>query len=177
MGFDLVVLTGQRPADLATRWEEALAAQGLQVEIYPGFDLASSKGGFVPFRLDSAPRSLIGMDLTGPNVTGFELYADKREVTLTTRYPPLVAEVTMQCLGAATLAAITGGTYEDPQRGARYKGLDAIEAALEQIAKVVASAKPSAFIQHPFPGWAALGIDSASDPRTVEIGAVQTGDS
>ncbi|MEU7904892.1 hypothetical protein [Actinoplanes sp. NPDC049118] len=160
MGFDLVVVTKQRPADLVPRWEEALAGQGLQVEICPGFSL-TSWSGFLPFRLESAPSSLLGMDLAAPIVTGFELQIHRREVTFTTRYPTLAAEFVMQCLGAATLAALTGGTYEDPQQGERYSGPDALDAALAEISGFLASAKSSAFVQHPFPGWAALNVATA----------------
>lgn len=153
MSFDLYVTTDHRPANLAAQWEHALAEQGLHVEICPGFSPTSWGGGYLPFRLQSAPTSLLGVELNVSVLAGFELHFYQGGVCLMTGSGRSTADMALQCLGAATLAELTGGTYEDPQSGAQHNARAARDVAVKEILRFTAAATPAELILRPFPGW------------------------
>jgi hypothetical protein len=158
MSFDLFVSFEQLPSDLARVWTEGFRRHGFEVEVMPGFDPSTWEGGFLPCRVLAAPEELVGITLPDPGVSGFELSFEKKEAYFRSASGRPTTEFAMQCLGAALLAEATGGSYDDPQAGKKYRGAAAIDAALDEIRMFVPTARPHERVHHSFPGWAELGV-------------------
>jgi hypothetical protein len=156
MGFDLSVTMPRWPADLRAAWERALASHGFEVEICPGFDPTTHGRGFVPFRVARAPRLLVGADLDGPVVAGFEVRFDADGAHLWTGAGRTTLDLALQCVGAAALAELAGGEYVDHCSGVAYRGAEAFAVAERQVQGFVASASEAELVVRPFPGWSAL---------------------
>lgn len=157
MSFDLTVSTPQRPTDLKSAWERELSTHGFVVEICPGFDPATWAGGFLPFRIEKAPRMLIGAPLKAPALSGFEVAFTPEEAHFRTSAGRTATEFALQCLGAAALACICGGQYTDPQNSLARTGNAAIVAAVKEIKAFVATASERERAQRPFVRWGGSG--------------------
>lgn len=159
MSYDLTVEYIGLPDDLKSRWEEAFSSVGFELEICPGFEPETWKGGFVPMKVRRAPRELVGINLPNDAVSGFELWIEDTEADFRSGAGRPTTEFAIQCIGAALLARLTSGSYVDPQEGARYSAAEALDAAVREVKAFVADARDRELVHHPFPGWAALGVD------------------
>jgi hypothetical protein len=150
VSFSLEVFATVLPEDLWSTWAAALSDYGLVVERHPGFSPEKWRGGWAPFKLvvrhvsdgdQRYPGSAIAAGFefdVGPNEDGDDL-ASQAPATISplisgartvfhfsTPAARTVADLRLQCMGAATLAAITNGAVYDPQQDAFFAG----EAAL-----------------------------------------------
>lgn len=172
------------PKDCGSTWREALTPHGLTVEVYPGFNAATWQGGCVPFRVVAVEGAFPAAHRYGqvPVVAGFEVAflpvdADElndllseapaelrdrlRATTIAAHFRTAmgrtVADLRLQCFGAATLAEMTGGVLLDPQEGRYYSGRDALGyAARESEAFESNPVSPRDWELVAFPGWDAL---------------------
>lgn len=154
--FDLVVSTPIRPQRFKTTWESLFAAQGFEVEIYPQFSPDTWEGGFLPFRVVSAPVELIGLHMATPCVSGFEVDFTPESACLQTSMGRTTTEFALQCIGAATLAQMCGGQYIDNQNGLTCNSDDAQAVAIAEIKKYLSTASDKEKTGHEFPGWEQL---------------------
>jgi hypothetical protein len=145
MSFELTVVPNRVPPDLGSRWQQALEAAGLRCEFHPTFRGAVWPGGYLPIKVtavaaDSFPEASRYSEST-PFICGFELdisagesegsAPESRLFVLRTAMGRSVADLRLQWFGAATLAILTGGEVEDPQRGENFP----TDAALVQAAR------------------------------------------
>jgi len=137
VGFELTVVPGELPPNLRERWQQALQAAGLTCEFHPSFQGADWPGGYLAIKVTAvAPDSFAEAwryDACLPFICGFELEvtaaddeggdegSDTRLLVLRTGTGRSVADLRLQWLGAATLAVLTGGEVEDPQRGDNFQ--------------------------------------------------------
>ena len=156
MSFDLVVSMPSRPDKLRWSWEREFAALGFDVEIYPGFDPQTWKGGMLPIRVTKAPRELIGVDIDEPVISGFEIDFEIESAHLRTAAGRTTVEFALQCLGAAILTKLSDGEYIDDQNGIVCKATDAFVAAAKETRYYLSTAGAEELAKYPFPGWAAL---------------------
>jgi hypothetical protein len=156
MAFELSVEYDSLPENLGEKWVSAFLRLGFTVEICPGFDACDWNGGFLPFRVSSAPQELIGFQLPNDAASGFEVWFTERDAHFRSAMGRPTTEFAMQCMGAATLAELTGGAYVDPQSGIRALGQQAVEAAGNEIRNFLENAGPRERIHYEFPGWEEL---------------------
>jgi len=64
-----------------------------------------------------------------------------------------VAELILQCHGAACLAIVTRGVYYDPQTGKSFEGTAAIQRADQEIMAYQPYIDERARVQHEFTQW------------------------
>ena len=93
MSYDLVVSMPSRPDKLRQSLEREFFALGFDVEVYPGFDPQTWKGGFLPFRVTKAPCELIGIDFDVPVISGFEIEFETESAHLRTAYGRTTTEL------------------------------------------------------------------------------------
>jgi hypothetical protein len=153
MSFDLSVDFEELPSNLSERWTHEFKSHGFDLEFHPNFDHTAWKGGFVPVRVRRAPNELIRFILSSDALSGFELYLSRDSASFRTAFGRSTLDIVLQCLGAALLASITGGTYIDPQSDIEAVGSDAIEPALTEIAMSLDYAKEEERSFQPFTGW------------------------
>jgi hypothetical protein len=156
MSYDLAVSMPSRPDKLGQLWEREFVSLGFDVEIYPGFDPRTWRGGFLPFQVTKAPRELIGVDLDVPVISGFEIEFEIESAHLRTAMGRTTTEFALQCFGAAILAKLSGGEYIDDQNGIVCEPANAFVAAEKEVRYYLSTAGAKELAKHPFPGWAAL---------------------
>jgi hypothetical protein len=154
MAFELTVAgTHSIPANLSELWPEALRRHGIICAIYPGFSPGTWKGGFLPFRVDAMPSTLIGIELKAPALSGFEVDFHGDSAFFRSAMGRTSTEFALLCLCAAELACMTDGVYRDPQSGKDHQGEDAGTAALAEIKGLLAYGGRGLLTQHPFSAW------------------------
>jgi len=156
MGFTLTVRFEKLPASLKEDWVAEFAKHGFDVEIWPDFDPTDGQAGFLPFRVRQAPEELIGFELPGDALSGFEVIFTECEAQFDSGMGRSTTEFAMQCIGAATLAMLTGGWYEDSQNDIEVSGTDALEAAKREIGSFLEFTGERGRVHDEFPGWEAL---------------------
>jgi hypothetical protein len=158
MGFELSVIGRDATPSLVRRWQASLAAHGLLCEFHPDFEFGAGHSGFLPIKLTVAPGSFPLADRYGtePVLCGFEFsdrpysytfYPDEpaRPPELVERLRQAVwlyhfwtgagrtvADLRLQCFGAATLAELVGGVVDDPQQGLYFFGPSAVANAARE---------------------------------------------
>ena len=151
MGFELGVEMKSGVKDLRQRWQDEINSHGFSVELHPSFDVASWRGGFLPIKLTEMPdRYLFGL----PRViqaSGFEIKFYPHSAFLRTAAGRTIAELVLQCYGAACLAVITNGVYHDMQTGESFTGQSAIQRADWEI--MAYQLDQDARTQHAFNQW------------------------
>jgi len=149
MGFELTVVPNIVPPDLRSRWQRALQEAGLTCEFHPTFRGADWPGGYLPIKVtavaaDSFPEASRYSEST-PFICGFELEIsagetdspegpgpESRLFVCRTATGRSVADLRLQWFGAATLAVLTGGEVEDPQRGELFEKAVALSHAARE---------------------------------------------
>jgi len=156
MSFELVVEINSEVKNLRKRWQDEINSHGFSIEIDPTFKEAEWEG-FLPIKVTSLPdKYLFGL----PNVvqiSGFEVDLTPDAAMIRTAMGRTLAELILQCYGAATLAVITDGLYHDPQTGESFEGAAAIERADWEIRQYVPYIDEHARVQHPFTDWSDYG--------------------
>jgi hypothetical protein len=184
LSFTLEVLAPSFPDDLGSRWPEALAKQGLSVEVYPRFRASTGGGRFLPFKLTVRAGAFPAAERYGPEpvLAGFELdfsstgpgeleeLAEGAEAELAgllrsaravailrTAMGRTVADLRLQCFAAATLAKLCCGVVLDEQQGKYFFGSATLaNASREAEAYEREPVPPEDWDLIAFPGWAAL---------------------
>jgi hypothetical protein len=157
MSYDLTVEHDRLPDDAALRWTQLFAREGFVVELHPGFTFARHPGGFLTMRMSAAPAELIGRQLAGDSIGGFEVTFEDGYTSFRFGAGGPIQEIAMMCVGAALFAELTGGLYIDPQSGEEANAPRCLAIAIATAKRFLASARPSQLADHPFPGWAELG--------------------
>jgi hypothetical protein len=158
MGFDLSVIGREATPNLVERWQASLATYGLLCEFHPEFEFGAGDGGFLPIKLTVVPGSFPLAERYGtePVVCGFEFYEHPYSYKGEPDGPPelverlrqavrryafwtgarrSVADLRLQCFGAATLAELTGGVVNDPQQGLYFFGPAAVANAAPEASE------------------------------------------
>ena len=153
MAFELVVEMRSVVENLRESWQAEINSNGFVVELLPSFEAATWQGGFLPIKLVKMPdKYLFGL----PNVTqisGFEVEFGPESGHFRSATGRTIAELALQCYGAACLAVITGGAYYDLQTGDSFEGVTAIEQADAVILAYEPYMDDAAREQHPFTQW------------------------
>ena len=153
MSFELVVEIRTRVTDLRKRWQEEINLHGFSVEILPSFDPDTWQAGFLPIKLVSMPdKHLFGLPKV-IQISGFELDFSPESAHFRTAMGRTIAELILQCYGAACLAMITNGAYHDPQTGESFEGASAIAQADREIMAYEPYIDQRARVQHAFTTW------------------------
>ncbi len=153
MSFELVVEYRQPIANMKVGLEAELLAQGLQVEICPGFSPAEWGGGFLPVKLMRLPGEyLFGLPQV-VQISGFE--ADFTDVSahLRTAMGRTIAELILQCHSAAALAVLSKGVYHDVQTSEAVPPDKAVARAKLEVFAYAPYLDDQAKTQHPFTLW------------------------
>ncbi len=154
MAFELTVEFGNRPLDLRDEWTTHFADQGIRLEIRPGFEFQTWSGGFLPMKLESLPQEYLFGLQNVVQISGFEVYFGEDSARFRSAMMRPIAELILQCFGAATLCIITNGTYHDPQTGEAIKADGVIERAKQEIQAYRPYIDEHSKIQHEFTEWA-----------------------
>jgi hypothetical protein len=153
MSFELVVKMRSGVKNLRERWQDEINSHGFVVEILPSFDPATWQGGFLPIKLVALPdKYLFGL----PKITqiaGFEVSFGPEWAHFRTAMRRTLAELILQCYGAACLAVSTDGVYHDPQTGESFEGASAIQRADWEIMAYQPYIDQYARAQHAFTQW------------------------
>jgi hypothetical protein len=153
MSFDLVVEMKKRVKGLREQWQEEINTHGFSVEILPSFDPEIWQGGFLPIKLVSMPdKYLFGMP-KAVQISGFEVSFSPESAHFRSAMRRPLAELILQCYGAASLAVITDGVYHDPQTGESFEGASAIERADWEVMAYEPYVDHHARAQHAFTNW------------------------
>lgn len=153
MAFELVVEMKAGVEDLRQRWQAEINSHGFSVEILPSFDPATWQGGFLPIKLVSLPdKYLFGLPKI-VQISGFEVSFGPESAHFRTAMGRTLAELILQCFGAASLAVITNGVYYDPQTGESFEGVSAINRADWEIKAYEPYIDHRARMQHEFTNW------------------------
>lgn len=86
-------------------------------------------------------------------ISGFEVGFGPESAHFRTAMGRTVAELILQCYGAACLAVITNGVYHDPQTGESFEGVSAIRRADQEIMAYQPYMDQYARTQHVFTQW------------------------
>ena len=153
MAFELVVEMRTRLKILRQHWQEEINSHGFSVEILPSFDPATWQGGFLPIKLVSMPdKYLFGLPKV-VQISGFEVSFGPESAHFRSAMGWPLAELILQCYGAASLAVITAGLYHDPQTGESFEGASAIDRADWEIMAYEPYIDHHARAQHEFTNW------------------------
>jgi hypothetical protein len=153
MAFELSVLMRARVDDLRSRWQDEINAQGFHVEIMPSFRHEKWAGGFLPIKIVSMPQAYLFGLQNVTQLSGFEVDFQPQSAHFRSGMGRTVAELVMQCYGAATLAVITNGVYHDPQTGDSFEGAAALERAHLEILDYAPYIDDRSKRQHAFTRW------------------------
>jgi hypothetical protein len=153
VSFDLSVSSLTLIPNLRQAWEREFATHGFDVEIWPPFDPNIWKGGFLPFRISQAPHDLIGVHLSEAIISGVEVSFYTNTASFSSHLGRTTTEFALQCIGAATLAELCNGQYDDGQNAVFCNGQEAIEAAKAEVRRFLAAALPKHLATAKFPGW------------------------
>ncbi len=153
MAFELVVEMKTSVKNLRQSWQEEINSHGFSVEILPSFDPETWRGGFLPLKLTSMPNKyLFGLPEV-IQISGFEFSLGAESAHFRSAMGRPLAELILQCYGAASLAVITNGVYHDPQTGESFNGTSAINRANWEIMAYEPYIDHSARSQHLFTNW------------------------
>jgi hypothetical protein len=153
VAFELVVEMKTSRKNLRRRWQEEINSHGFTVEIFPGFDPLTWQGGFLPIKVVEMPdKYLFGLPRV-VQVSGFEVSFGRGSAHFRSAMGRTLAELTLQCYGAACLAVVTDGVYYDPQTGESFEGLSAIRRADWEIMAYEPYIDEDARAQHEFSKW------------------------
>jgi hypothetical protein len=153
MAFELVVEMKTRVKDLRQRWQEEINSHGFTVEILPSFDPVTWQGGFLPIKLVAMPdKYLFGLPKV-VQISGFEISLGPESAHFRSAMGRTLAELILQCYGAASLAVITNGVYHDPQAGESFEGVSAIKRADWEIMAYEPYIDLQARALHEFTDW------------------------
>jgi hypothetical protein len=153
MSFELVVEMKSDVTNLRQRWQDEISSHGFSVEILPSFEPATWQGGFLPIKLAAIPdKYRFGLPQV-IQISGFEVDFGPESAHLRTAMGRTVAELILQCYGAACLAVITNGVYQDPQTGDSFEGASAIQRADWEIMAYQPYVDQRARTQHEFRQW------------------------
>ena len=153
MAFELVVEMKTRVTDLRQDWQQEINSHGFCVEILPSFNPDTWQGGFLPIKLVSMPdRYLFGLPKIA-QISGFEVSFQPESAHFRSAMGRSLAELVLQCYGAASLAVITNGVYLDPQTGESFEGVSAISRADWEIMAYELYIDDDARVQHEFTKW------------------------
>ena len=109
MAFELVVEMKSSVKNLRQRWQEEINCHGFSVEILPSFDPATWQGGFLPIKLVSMPdKYLFGLAKV-VQISGFEVSFGAESAHFRSAMGVPLAELILQCYGAASDARANGG--------------------------------------------------------------------
>lgn len=159
MSYDLSVYSTMIPQQLDSQWLRELANQGFLCELHPGISLLSTTGNSFWLKVISFPPSAPRIQPNCPLLLGFGFEAHSRawlleqvrqgdlfledlpvsgsnleyEFFLYTSMGRSGLSLALQVLGAATLAFVTEGVFEDPQEDLLLNGEEAIKFALDLI--------------------------------------------
>jgi hypothetical protein len=153
MSFELVVEMKSGMKNLRQCWQDEINSHGFSVEILPSFDPASWQGGFLPIKLIAmADKYLFGLPKV-IQISGFEVDFGPESAHFRTAMGRTLAELILQCYGAACLAVITNGVYHDPQTGESFEGASAMQRADWEIMAYQPYIDQRARVQHVFTQW------------------------
>jgi hypothetical protein len=153
MSFDLIVERKSGVMNLCERWQDEINSHGFSVEILPSFDPATWQGGFLPIKLIVIPdKYLFGLPKE-IQISGFEVYFGSQSAHFRTASGRTIAELILQCYGAACLAVITNGVYHDPQTGESFEGEPTIQRADWEVIAYQPYMDQHARMQHVFTQW------------------------
>ncbi len=153
MSFELVVEMKSSVKDLQHRWQEEINSHGFSVEILPSFEPATWQGGFLPIKLVAMPdKYLFGLPKV-IQISGFEVSFAAESAHFRSAMGRPLAELILQCYGAASLAVITNGVYHDPQTGESFEGASAINRADSEIMAYQPYMDTHGRAQHEFTKW------------------------
>jgi hypothetical protein len=153
MAFELVVEMKTRVKNLRQHWQEEINSHGFCVEILPSFDPETWQGGFLPIKLVSMPdKYLFGLPRV-VQISGFEVSFGPESAYFRSAMGRSLAELILQCFGAASLALITNGIYHDPQTGESFEGAPALNRADGEIMAYEPYIDDDARAQHEFTKW------------------------
>jgi hypothetical protein len=153
VAFELVVEMKMSVKHLRQRWQEEINSHGFTVEILPAFDPVEWQGGFLPIKLVAMPdKYLFGLPQI-VQISGFEVSFGRESAHFRSAMGRTLAELILQCYGAASLAVITNGVYHDPQAGESFEGVSAIKRAEWEIMAYVPYIDQHARAQHEFTDW------------------------
>jgi hypothetical protein len=153
MAFELVVEMKTAVKNLCQRWQEEINSHGFSVEILPSFDPATWQGGFLPIKLAAMPdKYLFGLPRL-IQISGFEVSFGPQSAHFRSAMGRTLAELILQCYGAACLAVITNGVYHDPQTGESFEGASTIDRADGEIMAYEPYIDDHARVQHGFTKW------------------------
>jgi hypothetical protein len=153
MSFELVVEMKSGVKDLRQSWQDEINSHGFSVEILPSFDPASWQGGFLPMKLIAIPdKYLFGLPKV-IQISGFEVDFGPESAHFRTAMGRTIAELILQCYGAACLAVVTKGVYHDPQTGESFEGASAVQRADWEIMAYQPYMDQRARAQHTFTQW------------------------
>jgi hypothetical protein len=157
MSFELIVEIKSGVTNLRQRWQDEINSHGFSVEILPSFDPATWQGGFLPMKLTTIPdKYLLGLPKV-IQIAGFEVDLSPESAHFRTVAGRTIAELTLQCYGAACLAVITNGIYHDPQTGESFEGESAIQRADWEVLAYQPYMDQHARAQHAFTQWSDYG--------------------
>ncbi len=155
MSFDLVVEMKSSVNNLRQRWQDEINSQGFTVEIFPEFDPGNWQGGHLPIKLIAMPdKYLFGLAKV-IQISGFEVDFEAKSAHFRSAMGRPLAELILQCYGAASLAVITNGVYYDLQTGESFEGAAALQRADWEILAYQPYIDEYARAQHPFTQWSA----------------------
>jgi hypothetical protein len=153
MSFDLVVEMKTKVDHLRQRWQDEINSHGFSVEILPSFDPDAWEGGFLPIKLGGMPdKYLFGLSNV-IQISGFELSFGPESAHFRSAMGRTLAELILQCYGAASLAVISNGVYHDPQTGESFEGALAIKRAHWEVMAYEPYIDHDARVQHGFTKW------------------------
>lgn len=153
MSFELVVEMKSGVKNLRQRWQDEINSHDFSVEILPSFDPAIWRGGFLPIKLTALPdKYMFGLPKV-IQIAGFEVDFGPESGHFRTAAGRTIAELILQCYGAACLAVITNGVYHDLQTGDSFEGASAIQRADWEIMEYQPYIDHDARAQHAFTQW------------------------
>jgi hypothetical protein len=153
MSFELVVEMKSGVKNLRERWQDEINSHDFVVEILPSFDPATWQGGLLPMKLAAMPEKyLFGLPKV-IQISGFEVAFGPASAHFRTAMGRTLAELILQCYGAACLAVITNGVYHDPQTGESFECAAALQRADWEIMAYQPYIDQHARAQHVFTQW------------------------
>ncbi|MBS0201906.1 MAG: hypothetical protein JSS49_03340 [Planctomycetes bacterium] len=153
MAFELVTEMKTRLTELRLRWQDEINSHGFVVEILPLFDRDTWRGGFLPFKLMALPEKYLFGLTNSVQISGFEVSFASDSAHFRSASGRPIAELILQCYGAASLAVICNGLYHDLQSGHSFEGAAAIKQAHSEIMAYQPYIDQHARVQHPFTKW------------------------
>ena len=154
MSFDLdVVSPVDFPSDLGVQICAHLRRHGVEVEIYPSFDVGTWQGGFLPMKVLAMPLEYIGCALQSPALSGFEVDFGPKRASFRSPACRTTTEFSLLSLSAAAIAEITGGRLEIPEADLPPSELDPFLEAIDLLKSFVAESTEEDRRQSPFEKW------------------------